>query len=344
MHGGALQPGELTVVEEPPDRWFLPLPVALRTAAAEVESSALRRALDQLAMRLDSGEPMESALSAAGDRLPPFLRVLLRGSARTAQPARIFARYVAQARETAEVQRFLRMSFLMPVLLVGFTASILLFSLVWVVPRFKSIFADFGTELPAPTRWTIGMSDFVVGFLPLFVVPLGLIFGFLVILIAGARLAPFQPIVSLVPILGGAMRKAALSDYCEYLALLVECRTPLPEAVELASLGAKNAGLRSSAWVVAGGLRQGEPPDEAVRKARWFPPVLRNAFRHAGDQATFTRVLEGLRDLYRAESQRSTTLIPLVVVPMVVVGVGITLLFVIVSIFLPLFKLLNDLS
>lgn len=328
-----------------PDRWTLPIPVGLRAAAEEATTGRLKRALIQLAERLESGEPLEPALERAGARLPPFLKELLRGAARSANPARFFSRYIEQSRQTAELRRTLRLNILMPIFLMVSSLLLLLFVLGWIVPKFKSIFTDFGTALPGITKLVIEASDAVVFFLPAVLAAVGAITAVLALLLFGAgRLPGLQEVLRWIPVAGDALRRSALSDYCEYLALLVECRTPLASAVHLAADATGDRALARACRRFGAALARGEPADTAALQVWSFPPLLKSAFRHATDPETFCRVLEGQRDIYRMDGQSRSMLIPMVIGPAVMAAVGALIAFVVLALFLPLIKLLNDLS
>src|SRR5690606_13259676 len=140
----------------------LPLHSGLRAAAEEVRDGPLRRALLDLAGRLESGLPPEEALEQAGPRLPGHLRGLVLAAARSGDLGNVLGEFVRYAHAGAAMRRHLWLGIAYPLMLLGFFGLVFGFATAVVVPGFKSIFQDFGVNLPMMTRFLVGISDAAV--------------------------------------------------------------------------------------------------------------------------------------------------------------------------------------
>lgn len=318
----------------------LPLTVALRTAAAEAPP-ARRRLLLNLSERIEAGESIESALAGTGNAVPHYFDVLLRGASKSPHAGRILANYLDQSRRSSDRWRQLRIDLASPLVLCIAMSLIFVFVVTWIVPKFKSIFSDFGTQLPGFTILWIGLSDLVVDY-GIFV------FGLAAALIAAAFLLQSSPemrrFLWRLPLMGIPLRSSVLADFSAFLSLMVEFRVPLHEAVLSASEAADDAYLRRECVKVASRIQSGESPWNAVSSSRAFPATLRHAFRYATDPEAFREALAAQATIFNATAESTSSTIPLIVGPLIIMWTALFCMVTAISLFLPLVMLLNDLS
>ncbi|MFV0443108.1 MAG: type II secretion system F family protein, partial [Planctomycetaceae bacterium] len=127
------------------------------------------------------------------------------------------------------------------------------------------------------------------------------------------------------------------------LALLVDGATPFPESLRLAG-GAANVGIAAAANQLADDVSAGlDPVDAALQNTtwpRWMVPI----FRWHDRGPAFAEALETAADLCVTQSHEQLSLAMFVTEPAVIMGIAFTVGYVVISLFLPLVKLLNELS
>jgi type IV pilus assembly protein PilC len=323
----------------------LPLEAGLRALSAEAPSRQLHRALEQMGDELAAGEPVEIVLSRSDRGLPHYVRGLVRAGVQSGQLGGFLEEFLVavRRRRTAHQNFWLAMMYpllLLPVVLLG---CALLVSAI--VPDFRSIFDDFGVELPYPTFLFLWVGE-LLSWRVLAVLTFVLIGGLLVLQaipwIIGR--ATWTRMVQRVPVMGTAARMRGMSEFCSFLGLLVSGRIPLPEALEITAEALQDNNLRSGSRKLAARVTGGESLREGADRLGNFPLELRTLFRWEDRDAAFGQMLRQAGEVFSVRSQIHHGLIAIVVQPLLLLVVAGILGWTVIALYLPLIRLLNELS
>src|SRR5262245_42686899 len=137
----------------------LPLVGGLRAMAEELPSGGLRRALLDLAHRLEGGAPLDNALEQMGQSFPDHVRGLVRAGVKSGRLGEILGQYVRYRSLATQMHRKALTSLAYPIVLIVVFWSIFSFMMIVIVPKFKRIFMDFGVELPRTSILLLTVSD-----------------------------------------------------------------------------------------------------------------------------------------------------------------------------------------
>lgn len=322
----------------------LPLESQLRALAEQTYSPSDRRARLELSAELERGTPLAEAMQKLGARLPRSMSALVAAGMETGRLDTVMQYSVEQSQRATWLSQQILTSLAYPVVLMWFGSSICLGMLLGIMPQFKTIFDDFGTELPALTLALLGLSDAVgtVGSGLILTAMTVLAFAWIPVLIFGqTRLG--RRWASSIPLLGIVFRLATLSDFCQILAVLLESRLPFPKALGFAASASDNQWLIRKCKRISRLLEDGDTPDQAAMLAG-MPNSLSQVFRHASSDQTVVDALRGLAELYAARCSVSSRLIKTIFEPFAVIAVVGFAGTMAIAVFLPLIKLLNDLS
>ena len=198
--------------------------------------------------------------------------------------------------------------------------------------------------MPGLTIALLGLTKLTgqIGWGPILTfIPALVIFGILFLTFGRSRIG--QRWSTSIPLLGTVFRLATLSEFCQVLAILLESKLPFSKALRYAASASNDYWLTRKCQVLAHDIEDGERPDEAAMQAG-LPNSLAQVFRHASSDRTVVEALRGLSDLYAARCSVNSRLVSTILEPFAVIVVmgfaGTTA----IAVFLPLIKLLNDLS
>lgn len=330
---------------EAPRKSLTPLTIAagLRAAAEEITSGKDRKGLLKLAEALQTHNAVEGVLAEVPD-LPEDLRQIVSAGVKTGRLPYLLDEYLSTSRTTRSLWRNLYFNLLYPVLIVLASLAIMVAFILIAVPQFKAIFNDFGVELPFMTRVLIGVSDFLMQlWFPLLVVGVVVVIFFLikdVLPFARFRAQVFQAL----PWVGTAQRMAAAAEFSSRLAILVECRIPLDEALQIVSNSIRDPYMSHIAGRVAVRLEAGDAPEDVASYGSGLPHPLSNAFRWSGDPGAFADGLRSLAIVFAAQARLSTGQLIVITEPLGFIMVAVLAGTIVSSMFLPLVRLLNELS
>ncbi len=323
----------------------LPLSAGLRALSDEVPSWRVRRWLRAISDRLERGQSLGAVAREAEGAWPRYFLAMLSAGQRTGKLPVLLNECVVHLRTTAEVRRELWVALAYPAVLIAVAWLLLSFLATLILPQFKSIFLGFGTELPGITVAILSWSDVMGIFgwwsLPVLVVILWLAWIFSEPL-GYERLR--DALVSHVPLFGEARRSAALSEFCRLLSMLVKYEVGLPEAVRLAAGSVRDADLREACFDLATRIQAGESLTDAATQIGRFPQDLLHLFRWADRGEDFSEGLQNASEVLSAQSRVHSHTLAIVFEPAVTIAIGIAVGLTVIALFMPLVKLLNDLS
>lgn len=323
----------------------LPLSAGLRALSEEVPSLRVRRWLRAISDRLERGQSLGSVAREAEGAWPRYFLAMLFAGQRTGKLPMLLNECVVHLRTTAEVRRQLWVALAYPAVLISVAWLLLSFLATLILPQFRSIFLGFGTELPGITVAILSWSDVMrfVGWwsLPALVVVLWLAWIFAEPL-GYERLR--DSLVSRVPLFGEARRSAALGEFCRLLSMLVKNDVGLPEAIRLAAGSVRDADLREASFELGKRVEAGESLTDAATHIGRFPQDMLHLFRWADRGEDFAEGLQNAGDVLNAQSRVHSHTLAIVCEPAVTIAIGLSVGLTVIALFMPLVKLLNDLS
>lgn len=323
----------------------LPLSAGLRALSEEVPSHRVRLWLRAISDRIERGQSLGSVAREAEGSWPRYFLAMLQAGQRTGKLPTMLNECVVHLRTTAEVHRQMWVSMAYPAALI-LVAWLLLSALAtWLLPQFKNIFTGFGTELPGITVAVLTWSD-AMNVLGWWSLP-ALLVGLWVAWVASESLGYARTrdaLVAHIPLFGEARRSAALGEFCRLLSLLVKYQVGLPEAIRLAAGSVRDADLRDACFELALRVEAGETLTDAATGIGRFPQDLLHLFRWADRGDDFSEGLQNASDVLSAQSRVHSHTLAVVCEPAVTIAIGTIVAMIVIALFMPLVKLLNDLS
>ncbi len=325
-------------------RTGLPLESGLRALAEQTRSRRTRKALLELSQRLEQGTPLVDAVKGCDTGLPRSMRALVGAGMEAGRLDAVMQYSIEQSQRTISLQQQIWLALSYPIFLIWFSVLICASVLLFIVPVFSKIFDDFGTELPFVTLFVVRAAAFmrIFGTWSWLVFLIGGIgIGVIVLLAAFSKLG--QRWSTSVPLVGRVFRFAALTDFCRVLAILVESGLPFPKSLHFAGNASDDRWLVRQCRLMKSEIEDGSTPELAAQIAE-LPNTLAQVLRSANSERALAEALRGLSDIYATQCFVASKLVSTVMAPFavtIVIGfVGMTA----IALFMPLIKLLNDLS
>jgi len=321
----------------------LPLGPGLMALAEEMPKGRIRSGLIAMIQELDSGADLETVLQSQG--APADLRALVRAGVRSGQVGEVLAQYVNHARSVTILRRRALLGIAYPTLLTTVGAALFLTLVAFIVPQFKKIYEDFGTELPGITVLLINLSDVVVyAGIWILVIGIPLCIGAWMFMkwLLGDVL--YRRLVCHIPFVGPLLRFCALARFSNLFALLIENKVPMPEALTLAGDGVADAELRAACRNLALDVQNGLPLSRAAYALTGFPASFVQTLTREEHRGALPEALHALAEMFEGRARVQTSFVATICEPFIVVFLGCTIGFLVLALFMPLVKLLNDLS
>lgn len=219
--------------------------------------------------------------------------------------------------------------------------SIVGFLMYWIIPKFKKIFEDFGTELPAITVSLIGVTDFIVNYFyllfPIWVLPVVLLFY--------VGIGPFLGWTELVPaFLGRWLQRFNSPDILKNLSRTVDAKFSLEQGLRTIAESHVFNSTRERVEQIRHAVEQGQNPWDAFAEARLINSRESSLLKSAEKVGNLPWALNQLADSIDRRNSYRWQAFSEVAQPAAVLLIGLSVLFICVAMFMPLVKLLHDLS
>ncbi|WP_169974848.1 type II secretion system F family protein [Tautonia rosea] len=320
------------------------LPEGLRALADESESARVQRSLSRLAERIDQGASLGEAVTAERDHMPAHLPGIVIAAERSGRPQELLLEAIRFERIHHELARHLLIRLAYPTILLCAFAIVFQVIARFVTLDLVAVYEDFGVRLPALTETLIQLSRWInsVGW----ALPMGTLLMILLVwrFAQGAGLRGGKRIANGIPLFGRIWRNAAMSEFSGLLAILLEGRLTMPEALLLAARGVCDPDLMSACLGASHEVEQGRSLLDAARQYRLFPTGFDRLLTWAETHQVLPDALRLASDIYLARARSQTTLLGVFLSAAVVGFVLIGVILIVLGLYLPSLKLLSALT
>lgn len=227
--------------------------------------------------------------------------------------------------------------------LVMFTAVlVIIFMMTFIVPLFEELFNRFQGELPALTRRVLQSSKFISA-------NIYLILFFIAASIAALLLVRRHPafrkimaaIVLKIPVLNSILIKIYLSKFCQTMALLNSARIPILTSIQLSRKIIGFYPFEKALEDVEQRIINGDLLYEALRRHAVFDPKIVSLTKVGEEVNQLNVIYQKLNEQYHDEVQHKMTVLDSILEPILIVFIGLFVAIVLVSMYLPMFKMSN---
>jgi len=323
----------------------LPILRSLRILEGQSKPGVLKNSLINVIEDVESGNTLSEAMAKQPkcfDNL--YVNMVKAGEAGGA--LEVILQRLAEFKERAQsLARKVRGAMIYPAAVISVAVGIVSFIMVYIIPKFKSIFDDFGTELPAMTKMLINMSDFMVNYFYLIpAIPFGI--WLMMKIIRKNKTGAFVTdwLVLRVPILGSIIEKSTVARTARTLGTLLASGVPILEGLIIARDTAGNQVFVRAFQGIYNAIREGETMAVPLKEARICDDMVVNMVDVGEETGALDNMLYKVADVYDEEVSVLVDGLVSLLEPLMVVVLGLIVGFIVIALFLPLIKLLNELK
>jgi type IV pilus assembly protein PilC len=323
----------------------LPILRSLRILEGQAKPGPLKASLIGVIEDVESGNTLSEAMAKqpkAFDNL--YVNMVKAGEAGGA--LEIILQRLAEFKEKAQtLKRKVQGAMVYPIAVITVATGIVGFIMYWIIPKFKDIFNDFGVELPGITVVLIEMSDWVVNYFYLIpAIPIGL-YLFIKIVKKNKTGAYIVDRIALkIPIIGQIISKSTVARTCRTLGTLISSGVPILESLSIARDTAGNEVFRKAFDHIHQSIREGESMAVPLKETRIVDDLVVNMVDVGEETGALDNMLYKVADVYDEEVGVLIESLVNLLEPLMVVVLGLIVGFIVIALFMPLVKLLNELS
>jgi type IV pilus assembly protein PilC len=286
-------------------------------------------------------------LSQAMDRHPKVFSRLYVSMVQAGEAAgildKVLDRVAFQIERETKIKSRVKGAMMYPVMVLGFATLVLCGMLLFLVPVFTGIFEDLGGELPALTRYVVFGSDLLKHYYYIiFPAAIGALFGFKRWKRTEAGRRKWDAFVLKIPMkIGDVVLKVTMARFSRTLSTLIAAGVDIIKALEITGQVSGNWVVEDALRVVRERVHEGVPIAQPLVENPVFPPMVAQMVRVGEETGELDGMLAKIADFYEEEVDASITSLTSIIEPIMMIGVGMMVGVIIISMYMPMFKMLS---
>ncbi len=321
----------------------LPILQGLTIVAEQAENPDFRVVMNKIRDDISNGVPLSDAMA----KFPKVFSTLYVNMVKAGEQGGIldiiFERLSEYMEKAEGVSRKVKSAMMYPIVVMSVAVLIVIFLMVKVVPTFRDVFASFGAKLPAPTQFLIDASDFLASkkaFLILvFLAAVWFVVGLYRKTKAGAY--NWDMMILKLPTFGILARKAAVAKFARTLGTLIKSGVPIMDALETVAKTSGNLVLERAVNNARDSVREGKTLTQPLKESKVFPPMVTQMISVGEETGALDAMLSKVADFYEAEVDTAVEGLTSIIEPILIVFLGVTIGFIVVAMFMPMFNIGN---
>ena len=320
----------------------LPLVQCLNILAQQQENKTFKKVLNEIRASVEAG----STFSAALKMHPKVFTTLYTNMVEAGEAGgildTILNRLAAYIEKSTTLKKRIKSAMFYPMTIVSVALVVVIFLLIYVIPTFQGLFANFGATLPLPTVIVLELSNFVRAYLLYMIGGLvGLIMGIRAYYRTAGGRKRIDGLVLHLPIVGPLIRKVAVAKFTRTLGTLVSSGVAILEGLDITARTAGNMVVEEAVQKARSAIAQGKTIAEPLQESKVFPPMVVQMIAIGEQTGALDRMLNKVADFYEEEVDIAVGTLTSLLEPLMVIFLGVVVGGVVIAMYLPIFKLIT---
>lgn len=320
----------------------IPLVKALQVLAQEAEPLRLRRATAEVAKQVEGGDSFSQALGRHLRIFPELFVNMVRAGEASGRMDEVLRRLAEFARHQANFRQQVKTALTYPCLLLAVGVAIVIFLLTGIIPQFIKIFEEANVPLPLPTLLLSQLSAWVrVGWPWLLVGVAALLWGGGKALRTPLGRRGWDAGLLKIPVVGGLAHKVVLSRFARTFQTLLSSGIPILEALSNVRRACGNVVVGEEIGAMEESVRKGGSLCAPLKRSRLFPSMVTQMVVVGETSGTLEEMMGQIADHYDEVVQHGIRRVTTLIEPIFLGLMAGMVAFVMASILLPLFRMVN---
>ena len=321
----------------------LPLVQAQEILSQQTENKAFAKIIGEIKADVEGGSTFADALR----KYPRIFSDLYTNMVAAGEAGgildTILVRLATYIEKAQSLKRKVKGAMVYPTVVISVAILCIAIIMVFVVPTFSKMFSQLGGDLPAPTQLVIDLSNFLGGTGGLII--LASIIAFIVFIVQFRRREVGKKVTDTImlklPIFGILLKKVAVAKFTRTLGTLISSGVPILDGLNITAKTAGNKVIEKAVLKVRQGVSEGQTIAEPLSQAKVFPPMVTQMISVGESTGALDNMLDKIADFYDDEVDIAVSNLTSMIEPVLMVFLGGSVGFIVVAMYLPIFKLIT---
>jgi type IV pilus assembly protein PilC len=318
----------------------MPIVASLEALEEQSDNPNFKVVISNIRRNIENGSAFSEALRQFPSVFNDLYANMIKGGETGGQLAETIARLAGFLESTAKLKRKIKSAMMYPtiVLIIAFVIAIAM--IMFIVPVFGEMFADFGAELPGPTQFLLNLSDRMKKY--------GVyVFGGIVVAVIAFKkwkATPsggynFDQLVLRAPVFGELNKKVASARFARTFGQLIRSGVPILNVLEIVSGATGNKVAGKIVLDARKSVEKGEPLSNAMVNQTVFPTMLVRMLQAGEKTGKIDEMMDSIADFYDDEVDTMLAGLTSLLEPLLMVFLGVIIGGIVLCMFLPIFKM-----
>ncbi len=306
----------------------------------QIENKLLRETIGMVREDIEAGISFSEALAKHPKIFSPLYVAMVKAGEAGGVLEESLERVSDQLEKDDSLRRQVKSAMAYPAVVMGFALMVLVGLIAFIVPVFVSVFDDFGGELPAITKFTVALSDAVTHhWYILIAIAVGGFVGFKKWRKSAWGRPQWDRIRLRVPFkIGATVQKISLARWSRTFSALYSAGVPIMQAIEVTGKTAGNAAVEDAMDAVIESVKSGGSIAAPLKNAPVFPAMVAQMIAVGEETGNLDVMLTKVADFYEDEVAAAIKALTSILEPVMIVLVGGIVGFIVVAMYMPMFK------
>ncbi len=316
---------------------------SLEIVANQAPKKKLRNIFEDIKNQIEQGAPFHKALEKHKNIFGTlYINMVAAGEAGGLLDT-ILDRLSVYMEKSISLKRKVKSAMMYPSIVLIVAVLVVWGLMVFIIPKFEEMYEGFGGTLPALTQFTISLSNFLSswyggGLIAAFIVIMSITVSLLYKKTERGRYAIDRFLLK-IPKIGDLLKKVSISKFTRTFGTLLSSGVAILEALDIVARTSGNKVIEKHLLRSKVDIESGKTVVAPLEKAGVFPPMVTQMISVGEETGALDQMLTKIADFYDDEVDRAVEGLTKMIEPMLMIFVGGAVGFVIIAMYLPIFKL-----
>lgn len=318
----------------------LPLVSALEALQDQTENPVFKIIIRDVRNDIAGGTAFSEAVRKFPRAFPNLFVSMVEAGEASGALADIMAKVALYFEESLALMKKVKSAMTYPAAVIGLAIILVNVLLIFVIPVFAEMFADFGAELPKPTQMLIDISNFLkfnIHWIILGIVALVWTLKRVTATPRGRRAK--HVFFSKLPIIGNLSQKVNISRFCRTYAILLRSGVPILRTLEICSSASNNTYVEDACTSFSRHISQGGQLSEIIAETPYFPSMVKHMAKAGEQTGNVDGMMNKIADFYDVEVNNIVESLTSLMEPILICVLGVVIGGIVMAMFLPIFQL-----
>lgn len=315
--------------------------------AEQTEDKKLQETLINVRRDVEGGMALSNSLAKYPNVFSPLYISMVRAGELGGVLDEVLERLAGFMEKDYNLKKKVKSAMTYPLVILVMAILIVGFLVIYILPTFVNLFEGMSLDLPLPTKILIGITNGIRN--PWILGTALVVFGLIGFALAQYGKNPtgrkqYDLIKLKMPVFGMLNKKVAISRFCRTLGTLLSSGVPIMQALEIVGKASGNEVIAETVLKVRESIREGESIATPLAESEMFPPMVTQMVAVGEETGNLDAMLSKIADFYDTEVEYILSSLTSMLEPIMILGMGGIVGFIVIAVFLPLYQLIGNLK